>query len=421
MTKHRLTHFSLGVGALGLALALLLATSCIPELDPSAGGGQGEGQGEGEGQSESALTSNGVTATLRLASDWGSGYCADIVVTNGSSATVSSWSVRVTLNQSTASAPWNGTASGSSGTITVNPLDWNRSLAPRATATVGFCGSATGSNYRPVLASLSVTGGGATTGGTTPPPSGTGGSTGTGGTTGSGGSGGGSSTGTGGTPSTGTGGSAGTGGTTVTTAGCPNPGNGGVLNSTVVVRSGQTYDGGCKRFTAGSSLGDGSQSESQSPMFRLESGAKLVNVVLGAPAADGIHTYGNVALENVTWQDVGEDALTIKASGTVTLNGGSATAADDKIFQVNAASTFRISNFRASNAGKMIRQNGGTTYKVAIFIDRCDISNMRESIFRTDSSSSTVSMTNTRYSRIGSTLFMGVSSTNITTSNNTQY
>ena len=69
----------------------------------------------------------------------------------------------------------------------------------------------------------------------------------------------------------------------------------------------------------------------------------------------------------------------------------------------------------------MIRQNGGTTYKVAIFIDRCDISNMRESIFRTDSSSSTVSMTNTRYSRIGSTLFLGVSSGNITTSNNTQY
>jgi pectate lyase C len=46
---------------------------------------------------------------------------------------------------------------------------------------------------------------------------------------------------------------------------------------------------------------------------------------------------------------------------------------------------------------------------------------MAEAIFRTDSSSSSVTMTNTRYSNIGEELFMGVSSGNITTSNNTEY
>jgi pectate lyase C len=207
---------------------------------------------------------------------------------------------------------------------------------------------------------------------------------------------------------------------TTSSAGCSTVGSTVTVNETIRV-SGSVYDGGCRRFRAGSALGDGSQSESQLPIFRMESGSTLRNVVIGSPAADGVHTYGNVTLENITWEDVGEDALTVKGSGTVTLNGGSARAASDKIFQVNAASTFRVLNFRATDAGKMIRQNGGTTFRVDVFIDRCDISNMDEAIFRTDSSSSTVTMTNTRYSDIGGTLFMGVSSSNITTSNNTEY
>ena len=86
-----------------------------------------------------------------------------------------------------------------------------------------------------------------------------------------------------------------------------------------------------------------------------------------------------------------------------------------------SASTFRVSDFVARNAGKFIRQNGGTTFTVNVYIDNCDISSMRECIFRTDSGSSTVSMSNTRYSSIGGELFIGVSPGNITTSNNTQY
>ena len=209
------------------------------------------------------------------------------------------------------------------------------------------------------------------------------------------------------------------GGGTSGSAGCTSVGSTVTVNSTIVVTG--TYDGGCKRFVAGSSLGDGSQSESQDPVFRVNAGGTLKNVVIGAPAADGVHTYGNVTLENITWQDVGEDALTIKGSGTVTLNGGSAQNGEDKIFQINAASTFRLSNFKATNGGKLIRQNGGTTFRVDVFVDRCDISNMKEGIFRTDSSSSRVTMTNTRYHYVGSNLFFGVSSSNITQSNNTQY
>jgi hypothetical protein len=56
---------------------------------------------------------------------------------------------------------------------------------------------------------------------------------------------------------------------------------------------------------------------------------------------------------------------------------------------------------------RIIRQNGGTTFKVSMFIDRCDISMMSEAIARTDSPTTTVRMTNTRHSRIGKQLFIG--------------
>ena len=133
-------------------------------------------------------------------------------------------------------------------------------------------------------------------------------------------------------------------------------GEDGTVRETIVVRSGQTFDGGNKRYVADpNTLGDGSQSENQQPVFRLEDGARLINVVLGSPAADGIHTYGDVTLENIVWEDVGEDALTIKESGTVVLDGGSARNGEDKVFQINAASTFRVSNFKATNSGKFLR------------------------------------------------------------------
>jgi len=203
--------------------------------------------------------------------------------------------------------------------------------------------------------------------------------------------------------------------------GCSSVGSSMTVNATIVVEAGKTYDGMCRRFIAGSALGDGSQSEDQKPVFKIEAGGTLLNVVLGSPAADGVHVHGDGTLRNIVWEDIGEDALTIKESGTVVLDGGSARNGDDKVFQINAASTFRVSNFKASDAGKFIRQNGDTTFKVSVFIDRCDISNMDEAIFRTDSSSSTVSMTNTRYSNIGDELFIGVSPGNITQSNNTEY
>lgn len=222
----------------------------------------------------------------------------------------------------------------------------------------------------------------------------------------------------------GTDGSGDTGGPGSSIDDCPHtaPSNCETVNSTIEVGAGRTFDGECKCYKANAvTLGNGNQDEDQKPVFRLNNGAKLMNVVLGSPAADGIHCYGNVELENIVWTDVGEDALTIKEEGTVTLNRGYAANGEDKIFQINAASTFRVSNFTANRAGKFIRQNGNTTFYIEAIIDSCDIANMDECIFRTDSPTSKVTMTNTRYHNIGKQLFMIPNPANVTESGNTRY
>ncbi|WNV81845.1 pectate lyase [Bacillus atrophaeus] len=157
-----------------------------------------------------------------------------------------------------------------------------------------------------------------------------------------------------------------------------------VVQQTIVVPKNTTYDGKGKRFIAGSALGDGSQKEGQKPVFKVEDGATLKNVVLGAPAIDG----------------------------------GSAQKASDKIFQINKASTFTVKNFTADNGGKFIRQLGGSTFHTDVIIDRCTITNMKEAIFRTDSKTSTVTMTNTRYSNVGQK-WIGVQ--HVTEKNNTPF
>jgi pectate lyase C len=175
------------------------------------------------------------------------------------------------------------------------------------------------------------------------------------------------------------------------------------VNETIRVSgSGSTFDGGCRRYTAGSGLGDGSQEEGQDPVFRVENGALLRNVVIGNNGADGIHTYGGGRLDNIYWMNVGEDAMTIKSSGTTTVTNIEGYDGSDKFFQVNAASTLNVTNCIIHRMGKALRQNGGTTYRIDVTFNRCDINTMGEGVFRTDSSSSRATLTNSRLHSAGS-------------------
>jgi hypothetical protein len=134
------------------------------------------------------------------------------------------------------------------------------------------------------------------------------------------------------------------------------------------------YDGGMKRYVGSGPLGTGGQNEDQDPIFDLANGATLKNVILGNPAADGIHCAGACTLENVWWEDVGEDAATFRGSSqslTYLVSGGGARHASDKIFQHNGAGTLTIQNFQASDFGKLVRSCGNcsTQYQRDIIIN----------------------------------------------------
>lgn len=120
-----------------------------------------------------------------------------------------------------------------------------------------------------------------------------------------------------------------------------------------------TFDGGNRRYN----LSGGSQSEGQPAVFDIQDGGIIRNVVIGNLAADGIHCLGNCTIENVWWEDIGEDAATgLGAAGTtMRVNCGGAFNGDDKTFQHNGRGRVSISNFRANNAGKLYRSCGDCT------------------------------------------------------------
>jgi uncharacterized membrane protein YgcG len=129
-----------------------------------------------------------------------------------------------------------------------------------------------------------------------------------------------------------------------------------------------TFDGGMKRYCC---VGSGSQSESQAPVFDLADGATLKNVIIGSPAGDGVHCENRCTIQNVWWEDVGEDAATFRGSGDAYVIGGGARYASDKVFQHNGSGTVHISGFYAKSIGKLYRACGNcsSSYRRNVVID----------------------------------------------------
>lgn len=143
----------------------------------------------------------------------------------------------------------------------------------------------------------------------------------------------------------------------------PTPTSSTKVSSTIKISG--TRDMGLVRYYG---ISSGDQGESQPPMFQLEDGAVLKNVVLGTGAGDGIHCLGTCTVENVWFEDVGEDAATFKgmsASQTMTINGGGARSASDKVFQHNGPGTFVIKNFQVAGIGKLYRSCGNCSQQHA--------------------------------------------------------
>jgi hypothetical protein len=319
-----------------MMLAMVGGACATGEGDDPAGAGGDNGAAGGGGGPGAAGSGGSVGTTGAAGTGSGTGGNGAATGSAGSNATGS------------AGSGGSGTATGTAG-------------AGGAAGSAAGSGGATGTGGRG-----GATGTGGSTagrGGATGTAGGRGGATGTGGAAGSGGttSSRGGATGTGGTTGTaGRGGTTGTGGSASSNL-CNWPTANGSQSVSSTIQVSGTYDGGMKRFIGAGNLGGSGQQEGQDPLFQIANGGTLTNVILGNPAADGVHCSGSCTLKNVWWEDVGEDAATLEGSSssqTMTIDTGGAKAASDKVFQHNGPGTMIIKNFCVQDFGKLYRSCG---------------------------------------------------------------
>lgn len=79
----------------------------------------------------------GATWTVKVQSDWGSGYCADVTVSNPTAKPID-WKITLTIEGKPTSV-WNANWSQSGSTVTASGVDWNRTVQPGGTQPWGFC------------------------------------------------------------------------------------------------------------------------------------------------------------------------------------------------------------------------------------------------------------------------------------------
>ncbi|MGW1963472.1 cellulase family glycosylhydrolase [Streptomyces sp. NPDC001935] len=95
--------------------------------------------------------SSGCKATYKVSSDWGSGFNADVTVTNTGSSTTKSWQVTWDwAGNQTVSGMWNASYSQVGKTVTANNADHNGAIAAGASTGFGFS-AAPGGAGTPVL------------------------------------------------------------------------------------------------------------------------------------------------------------------------------------------------------------------------------------------------------------------------------
>ncbi|HEY9656244.1 MAG TPA: cellulase family glycosylhydrolase [Crinalium sp.] len=101
-----------------------------------------------------ASTANQLQAEATIQSDWQTGFCTAIRVTNRGSASSRNWRLKFQMNQATISNSWNGTFVRQGANYVVEPPEWGRIIAPKQSVDMGFCAAKQGADYR--LQKLSV-------------------------------------------------------------------------------------------------------------------------------------------------------------------------------------------------------------------------------------------------------------------------
>ncbi|KAG1685497.1 hypothetical protein DVH05_008327 [Phytophthora capsici] len=130
-----------------------------------------------------------------------------------------------------------------------------------------------------------------------------------------------------------------------------------------VVKSGEVFDGGMMTYDRSdiTCLGQ-TESNWSTAVFEVQPGGTLKNVIIGTNQMEGVHCeMSDCTIENVWWEDVCEDALSIKggnASSVSRVIGGGARYAEDKVIQHNGYGTVTVDGFFVQDFGKLYRSCG---------------------------------------------------------------
>src|SRR5690606_19321348 len=89
----------------------------------------------------------GVAADVSINDDWGTGYCARVIVTNVGTQPVD-WVVTFDI-EGTVRDLWNAEYSQSGSTVTAEGVSWNNIVNPSQTVEFGFCADRTGPSPTP--------------------------------------------------------------------------------------------------------------------------------------------------------------------------------------------------------------------------------------------------------------------------------
>lgn len=132
------------------------------------------------------------------------------------------------------------------------------------------------------------------------------------------------------------------------------------LTTTMTVKD---FDGEMKRFSAtGPFFTDFPDDGAHGQAFIVEDGGTLKNVIFSKDMGDGIHCVGTCTIENVWFEDIFDDAVTMDATATaddvVTITTGGARLAEDKLFQSNGAGKMVVKSFKVDGVGKFWRSCG---------------------------------------------------------------
>ena len=159
------------------------------------------------------------------------------------------------------------------------------------------------------------------------------------------------------------------------------------------------FDGGCKTFYADFSLLRNAITDSKPPLFRINSGGSLKNVIFGeSKGGDSIHVYADTSLNDISWVNYDHDtyepkkhdAIKVMAPAKVTINRFDAGNTVLQLFGLNAQATLAAKNCTTHAIESFVNQNEELCNAVDVTIGNCNFGEISDSaVIRSACSNST--------------------------------